>query len=243
MSAGRFDAGLALDGDGDRLIGVDRHGLVVDGDDVLAICALDLLARDMLPGRAVAATVMSNLALDAALRSAGGRVVRTAVGDRQVYVAMRGEGLSLGGEQSGHIIFLDHHTTGDGLITAVQLLDVLVRRGRALDDIPGRLEKYPQVSRSVRVADRTLLGPVLDDPAVGAALARVRELLGEDGRVVLRPSGTEPVIRIMVEAAGQGEAERLVGELASVAARAARAAERDARRKEPGGESGPNKSI
>jgi phosphoglucosamine mutase len=242
-AAGLFDAGLALDGDGDRLIAVDRRGRLVDGDDILAICALDLLARNMLPHGAVAATVMSNLALDAALRSAGGRVVRTGVGDRQVYVAMRNEGLSLGGEQSGHIIFLDHHTTGDGLITAVQLLNVLVRRGRSLDEVPGRLDKYPQINRSVHAPDRSCLGAVAENPAVAEAVARARDRLGQDGRVVLRPSGTEPIIRIMVEAAGRGEAERLASELASVVGRVARGVEAGPKGAPGGGGNGPTKSI
>lgn len=220
-AGGGHDVGLAFDGDGDRLIAADRRGKIADGDEILAICALDLLGREMLPGRAVAATVMSNLALDAALAAAGGRVLRTAVGDRQVYAAMRREGLSLGGEQSGHLIFLDHHTTGDGLITALQLLDVLVRRGVGLEEVPGRLERFPQVHRSVHIADRGLLAQIVGDPGVGRAVERAERSLGEHGRVVLRPSGTEPVIRIMVEARCRSDAERLVGELAETVSAAA----------------------
>jgi len=229
-ASGGYDVGLAFDGDGDRLIAIDRKGEIVDGDDILAICGLDLLSRGMLPGRTVAATVMSNLALDEAMRQAGGRVVRTAVGDRHVYAAMRREGLSLGGEQSGHVIFLDHHTTGDGLITAVQLLDVLARRGVGLDEVPGRLRRFPQVHRSVRVEDRAVLAALPEDPQVKKAVDEARCFLGDSGRVVLRPSGTEPVLRIMVETRIQCDAERLAGELAgAVTAAAARPAGRAGR--------------
>jgi phosphoglucosamine mutase len=209
-----FDMGLAFDGDGDRMVAVDGDGRVLDGDDVLAIVGYDLLRRGALPGGAIAATVMSNMGLDALMASAGGRVVRTLVGDRYVYLAMRKEGLSLGGEQSGHIIFLDHHTTGDGLITAVQLLEVLARRGESLAEAAGRLVRFPQVQRNVRVGSRTALAAVVRSEGVEVALRRAERALGSQGRVVLRPSGTEPVMRVMVESKDESMATRLVSDLA-----------------------------
>jgi phosphoglucosamine mutase len=214
--ASGYDLGLAFDGDGDRMVAVDGQGRVLDGDDVLAIVALDLIEKGALPGRAIAATVMSNMGLDLLLASAGGRVVRTAVGDRYVYEAMRREGLSLGGEQSGHVIFLDHHTTGDGLITAVQLLEVLVRRGQSLGDAACRFERLPQVQRNVHMGSRAALAALAGQARVAEALRRAERSLGAAGRVVLRPSGTEPVMRVMVEAREQAMASRLADELVEV---------------------------
>ncbi|MDP2871866.1 MAG: phosphoglucosamine mutase [Bacillota bacterium] len=208
-----YDLGLAFDGDGDRVVAVDGGGRVLDGDDLLAIVACDMLERDALPGRGIVATVMSNMGLDLLLASAGGRVVRTPVGDRQVYLAMRREGLAVGGEQSGHIIFLEHHTTGDGLITAVQLLQVLARRGQTLGEAAGKFERFPQAQRSVRVESRAALAAVAGQPRVAEAVREAERSLGSMGRVVLRPSGTEPVMRVMVEARQAEVAERLADEL------------------------------
>ena len=208
--------GLAFDGDGDRVIAADAAGGIVDGDGILAVCGLDLLKRGELAGGAVAATVMSNLGLDAALRERGGRVVRTPVGDRHVYAAMRQHGLALGGEQAGHIIFLAHNTTGDGLITGVQLLDTLVRKDQSLAEATADLVWYPQVQRSVRFAVRALPARVVALPATQAASRRIEGRLGAAGRLVLRPSGTEPLVRIMVEAADEGFARRLADELEEV---------------------------
>lgn len=218
---GGHDLGFAFDGDGDRVIAVDGRGRILDGDDVLAIISYDLLERRVLPGGGVAATVMSNMGLDALLAAMGGRVVRTPVGDRQVYLAMRREGLSLGGEQSGHIIFLDHHTTGDGLITAVQLLEVLARRGETLAEAARRLERFPQAQRNVHMGSRAALAVLAAEMAgqgrVAEALRHAERVLGTlGGRVVLRPSGTEPVMRVMVEARDAEVAARLADELAAV---------------------------
>ncbi len=221
VQARGVDIGFAFDGDGDRVIAVDGRGGVVDGDGILAICGAELLRRAELPGRTVVATVMSNLGLDAAIGAAGGKVLRTPVGDRNVYLAMREHGLSLGGEQAGHIIFLAHNTTGDGMITAVQLLDTLCSRGVTLSEAGSGLSWYPQEHRTVRFADPTAPARAVGAEATQQALRRVERRLGGQGRVVLRPSGTEPLVRIMVEAAGRAVACRLAGELEEVVKAAA----------------------
>jgi phosphoglucosamine mutase len=198
------DLGLALDGDADRVLAVDSSGALVDGDQLMAICALDAHARGQLAGPAVVVTVMSNLGFRRAMAEAGIEVVTTAVGDRHVLEALDARGLSLGGEQSGHVIFRDLATTGDGLLTAVQLLDVVARSGRTLRELAqASMTRLPQVLRSVPVS---LVGNDLDDllgPLVDAASAR----LGEQGRVLVRPSGTEPLVRVMVEAETDAEAQ------------------------------------
>jgi phosphoglucosamine mutase len=194
-------AGFAFDGDADRLIATDERGAVVDGDALMAVLACDLLARDALPGRTVVATVMSNLGLELCLKERGARLLRTRVGDRYVLEAMRDGGFTLGGEQSGHLIFLDHHTTGDGLTTAALLASLLCRTGRPLSELASVLPRLPQVLRNVRVARRDGLDA---SPAVAAAVAAAEAALGERGRVLVRPSGTEPLVRVMVE--GEDEA-------------------------------------
>lgn len=211
------DLGLAFDGDGDRVVAVDGSGRLVDGDGILALCGLDLLERGQLSGRALVATVLSNLGLDAAFAAAGGRVLRAPVGDRQVYARMVAEGLILGGEQAGHIIFLAHNSTGDGLITAVQVVDTLVRRGQGLAETMDGFTWFPQAQRGVRWSDPGLAASVMSSAGVEAALRRIEQRLAADGgRVVLRPSGTEPLIRIMVEAACEADAERYASELEEV---------------------------
>jgi len=196
-------AGFAFDGDADRLIAADEHGGIVDGDGIMAVLACDLLARDELPGGAVVATVMSNLGLELCLRQRGARLLRTRVGDRYVLEAMRAGGYGLGGEQSGHIIFLGHHTTGDGLTTAALLARLLRRSGRPLSELAAVMPRLPQVLQNVRVARQE--APETR-PAIVAAIAAAQRALGERGRVLVRPSGTEPLIRVMVE----GEDEALV---------------------------------
>jgi phosphoglucosamine mutase len=198
------DAGIAHDGDADRCLAVDASGALVDGDQILAI-----LAADMRP-KAVVATVMANLGFTRAMASLGIDVVTTAVGDRYVLEAMREHGLPLGGEQSGHVILADHATTGDGVLTAVRLLSVMARSGRSLADLASVMQRLPQVLLNVRVADR--------DTAVEAGRAAAQEAeqaLGDKGRVLLRPSGTEPVVRVMVEATDEATArqwaERIAG--------------------------------
>ncbi|MCL2393622.1 MAG: phosphoglucosamine mutase [Acidimicrobiaceae bacterium] len=192
------DAGLAFDGDADRVIAVDAAGQIVDGDRVIALCALDLLGRGRLAGETVVVTVMTNLGFHLAMAERGIAVHQTPVGDRYVLEALDRGGWSLGGEQSGHVIFRDLATTGDGLLSGLQVLDVMARSGRTLADLAGSaMERLPQVLRNVKVTDRS----ALDDAAgVWDEVRAVEAQLGSDGRVLLRPSGTEPVIRVMVEA-------------------------------------------
>ena len=203
-------AGLAFDGDADRIVAVDETGAIVDGDHLLAILAIDLDARGRLRNRAIATTVMANLGLTRALGSRGIDVIVTPVGDRHVLAAMEDHDLVLGGEQSGHIIEADHAVTGDGPLTGILLLDAMVRSGSSLSELAGVVTKYPQVLRSVRVADR----PGLDAAAsFWAAVAAAETELGSDGRVLVRPSGTEPVVRVMVEAPDEPTAQRITDDL------------------------------
>jgi phosphoglucosamine mutase len=195
-------AGLAFDGDADRLVAVDERGSLVDGDHIVAIAALDLRARGRLRHDTVVATVMANLGFHQAMASYGIRVETTPVGDRFVLEAMEAGGFSLGGEQSGHIIFGDLATTGDGLLSGLVLLDVLARSGRPLSELASVVQKLPQVLRNVRVADRAGLS---DATAFWAEVEAIGAELGDTGRVLVRPSGTEPLVRIMVEAS-TGEA-------------------------------------
>jgi phosphoglucosamine mutase len=207
------DAGIAHDGDADRCLAVDADGQVVDGDQILAVLAFALKDAGRLAHDTVVVTVMSNLGLRLALRNAGITVVETPVGDRYVLAAMRDGHFVLGGEQSGHIILLDYATTGDGLLTSLHLLATAARRGRPLSELAKVMTRYPQVLISVPGVDRSLVAasPKLAD-AVGAAAAE----LGDSGRVLVRPSGTEPVVRVMVEAADSGQAQQVAGTLADV---------------------------
>jgi phosphoglucosamine mutase len=203
------DLGVAFDGDADRVLMVDAAGDLVDGDQIIALCAVDRHRRGALAGGAVAVTVMTNLGFRLAMDEQGIEVVETAVGDRYVLEALEARGLALGGEQSGHVIFRDLATTGDGLLTAVQALDVLARDGRPLAEVAGVMHRLPQVLRNVRTARR--------DPDVVERLApdiaAVEARLGGRGRVLVRPSGTEPVVRVMVEAPTGDEAEAAVADL------------------------------
>jgi phosphoglucosamine mutase len=207
------DAGIAHDGDADRCLAVDADGQVVDGDQILAVLAFALKDAGRLADDTVVVTVMSNLGLRLALRDAGITVVETPVGDRYVLAAMQAGQFVLGGEQSGHIILLDHATTGDGLLTSLHLLATAARRGQPLGELAKVMTRYPQVLISVPGVDRSLVAssPELAD-AVGAAAAE----LGDSGRVLVRPSGTEPVVRVMVEAADSGQAHQVAGTLADV---------------------------
>ena len=212
--AARADAGLAFDGDADRVLAVDHTGALVDGDQIIAVCATDRHRRGRLAGDAVVVTVMSNLGLRLALSADGIRVVETRVGDRYVLEALDAEGLSLGGEQSGHVVFRDLATTGDGLLTGLQLLDVVARTGRPLAEVAGAaMTRLPQVLRSVGVADRDALPGAA---AVWDEVAAARAELGRRGRVVLRPSGTEPVVRVMVEAPSHAQATAVAARIAGV---------------------------
>jgi phosphoglucosamine mutase len=217
----RADLGFAFDGDADRVLAVDHEGRLVDGDQLIAVAALDLRARGELRDETVVVTVMSNLGFRQGMAAAGIEVVETAVGDRYVLEALDRHGASLGGEQSGHLIFRDRATTGDGLLSALVVADVVTRAGRPLAELAdAAMTRLPQVLRSVRLASRP------DDlserlaPHVAAAESR----LGESGRVLIRPSGTEPVVRVMVEAPTEDVATQIAEELVVAVTAAAAAA-------------------
>ena len=205
--------GVALDGDADRLIAVDEHGAVVDGDRIIAICAQDLRQRQRLANDTVVVTVMTNLGFHEAMGRAGIVVVQTPVGDRAVLEAIDAGGHSLGGEQSGHIIFRDHATTGDGLLTALVLADVLARSAGPLSQLAAdAMDRLPQVLINVEIAER--LDGVDDDLA--AQIDAMAERLGGRGRILVRPSGTEPLVRVMVEAATDNTAETVAADIAEL---------------------------
>ena len=201
-------AGFAFDGDADRVIAVDERGETVDGDQIMAMLGLDLLRGGRLPGSTVVGTVMSNLGLEVCLQRAGGRLQRTAVGDRYVLEAMQQGGYALGGEQSGHIVLLEHHTTGDGLLTAALVSALLRRSGESLSTLAAVMPRLPQVLQNVPVRGRVSLD---DHPAIAAAVRAAEGALGELGRVLVRASGTEPLVRVMV----QGGDETAVRQAAS----------------------------
>jgi phosphoglucosamine mutase len=207
------DIGLAHDGDADRVLAVDERGDEVDGDAIMAICATALKSEGRLPGDTIVGTVMSNLGLTVAMREQGIAVVKTKVGDRYVLDEMRAMGVALGGEQSGHVIFLEHNTTGDGLVTALQLALVLHRSSVPLSELRSVMRRYPQVLVNVRVADKAKLAT---SAAVLDAVAAAEEKLGDSGRVLVRASGTEPVVRVMAEASEQAEAQEVVDRLVDV---------------------------
>jgi phosphoglucosamine mutase len=205
------DVGVALDGDADRLIAVDHTGAMVDGDHIIAIAALDLHARGELRNDAVVVTVMTNLGFRLAMSDAGLDVVETAVGDRYVLEALAAGNHSLGGEQSGHVIFADHATTGDGVLTAVALLDAVHRAGRPLAEVAAAaMTSLPQVLVNVRVATRL---PDIAD-LLADEIADVEAEFGDHGRVLVRASGTEPLVRVMVEAPTHELAQSIADRLA-----------------------------
>ena len=202
--------GIAHDGDADRLIAVDEHGELVDGDQILAACAMDAKARGRLPGDAVVSTVMANLGFRRAMAGAGIAIEETAVGDRYVLERMIERGIVMGGEQSGHLIFLEKHSTGDGILTALKLLGLVVTSGKPLSVLAALAPRAPQVLLNVRDVAKDELD---DASAVWEEVSRVESELGSDGRVLVRPSGTEQVVRVMVEAtteqAARSAAERI----------------------------------
>jgi phosphoglucosamine mutase len=204
--------GVAFDGDGDRAIFVDAQGRIVDGDAVLLMCARHWKAAGRLKGNAVVATVMSNIGLELALRASGIDLVRCAVGDKYVMEEMLKRDLSIGGEQSGHIIFSEHLFTGDGIVTALSVLRVMAESGRELADLAAELVSYPQVLVNVRVRQKQELAAV---PPIAAAMARVEERLAGEGRLLVRYSGTEPLLRVMIEGKDQQEIQTWAAEIAS----------------------------
>lgn len=218
------DMGLAFDGDGDRIIMVDEDGEIIDGDEIMAICADFLIDCGGLKQATVVATVMSNLGLELCLRDRGIRMLRTKVGDRYVVEAMRQGGYNLGGEQSGHIVFLDHNTTGDGILSALQVLNVMVMTGKPLSELKRIMRKLPQMLINLRVAKRT---PISECPGLLKTMRGQEERLGESGRILLRYSGTEPVLRIMVEALDPGLMHDVAQALKEAALRELGAAEKE----------------
>lgn len=201
------DIGLALDGDGDRLIVCDEKGHVVDGDHVMAICARDLLKKRKLKKKTLVSTVMSNMGLEVAMAKMGGKMVRTQVGDRYVVEEMRRKGYSFGGEQSGHLVFLDHITTGDGNLAALRLLATMKKEQKPMSELAKIMESYPQVLKNVRTTSKLDLDHI---PDFQKTIRKMEKKLGKTGRILVRPSGTEPVIRVMVE----GENEKLINRMA-----------------------------
>jgi len=210
----RAQIGIALDGDADRCILVDEHGDVVDGDEILAVLATELQRRGALAQETLVATVMSNLGLHTALRERGIRLVTTPVGDRYVVEEMVKGGYNLGGEQSGHIVFLGHNTTGDGLITALAVLALLVEKGRPLSELRRAMTRFPQVLVNLRVSRKPEVGTL---PAVARTIAEAERTLGERGRVLVRYSGTEPLLRVMIEGEREPEIQALAARIVDAA--------------------------
>ncbi|HKJ14581.1 MAG TPA: phosphoglucosamine mutase [Desulfobulbales bacterium] len=201
------DLGIALDGDGDRLIVSDEKGKIVDGDQIMAICAEEMLQRQKLAKNTLVATVMSNLGLEHAMQRMGGKLIRTQVGDRYVVEEMRRNAYNFGGEQSGHLIFLKHNTTGDGILGALQLLIAMKKNERSLSEMTQIMEPFPQVLKNVRTEKRIAMEKIA---GFSEKIASMEKSLGSTGRILVRPSGTEPVIRVMVE----GEDENLIDTMA-----------------------------
>jgi len=213
------DIGLALDGDGDRLIVCDERGEIVDGDHIMAICASDLLSRRKLKKKTLVATVMSNMGLEKAMTEMGGHLVRTQVGDRYVVETMRAKGYNFGGEQSGHLVFLDHNTTGDGILAALQLLSIMIKKKKPLSTLATLMTTYPQVLENVRMSSKIAPDQIQGFPE---ALKKAEQKLGKRGRILVRPSGTEPVIRVMTEGEDEKEISSIALELCDIIRRTER---------------------
>jgi phosphoglucosamine mutase len=211
--ANRAQIGVAFDGDADRMILCDEQGAIIDGDAVMAICALRMMKEGRLKKNTLVATVMSNLGLERAMEQAGGRLVRAAVGDRYVMEKMLSGGYNLGGEQSGHVIFLDHNTTGDGIITALQVLTIMKQTGEPLSKLAACMKTYPQVLVNVKVRERCDLSTI---PEVAKRMDDIERKLEGTGRLLVRYSGTEPKVRVMIEGEDQGEIQKLADDLAGI---------------------------
>jgi phosphoglucosamine mutase len=208
-----FDFGVAHDGDADRVLLVDEIGTPVDGDQIMAVCAAHMSQERMLSGNTVVSTVMANLGFEVAMRERGIQVVKTKVGDRYVLEQMQSMEANLGGEQSGHIIFLDHNTTGDGLVTALQFACMARKEGKPISELVSIMSHFPQVLVNVEVADRSRL---VTSIAIADAIHAAEAELGDTGRVLVRASGTEPLVRVMVEAAEEDQANVVAQHLVSV---------------------------
>lgn len=205
------NVGLAFDGDGDRLIAVDEKGQIIDGDQIMYICAKYLKQEGLLKKNTVVSTVMSNLGFHKGLEALGINSVQTAVGDRYVVEEMKANGFNLGGEQSGHIIFLDHNTTGDGLLTGLQLINIMKIANKPLSELAAEMKKYPQKLVNVKVTDKY---HVLENEKIKSVIDEVEREMAGNGRVLVRPSGTEPLVRVMVEAQTAEDCSRFVSRIA-----------------------------
>jgi len=211
--------GIAFDGDADRLVLCDEKGQIVDGDAVMALCATRMIRENRLVKNTLVSTVMSNIGLERALRSAGGQVVRTQVGDRYVVEEMRKHGYNLGGEQSGHLVFLDHATTGDGIVAALRVLAIMAREGKPLSELSTVMTRTPQVLINTAVDKKVPLDQL---PDVQAMIVSIEQQLGEDGRVLVRYSGTESKARVMIEGLDESKIQSWAEELAGALARSCR---------------------
>lgn len=209
----KADVGIALDGDADRVIMVDENAQIVDGDTLLAICARDMKQRGVLTHNTVVGTVMSNFGFLKAMEKLEIEVIKAEVGDRYVIQEMLSNGLNLGGEQSGHLIFLDHNTTGDGLVAALQVLRIMVETESRLSDLAAVIRKYPQALLNIKVASKPTLDTLKN---VTQTISQVREKLGDSGRVLVRYSGTEAVCRVMVEGPKQAQVKAFAEEIGHV---------------------------
>lgn len=212
----KADFGLAHDGDADRCLAVDETGEPIDGDQIMLICALEMLRQNTLPDKTLVATVMSNLGLHQAMKNAGGKVLVTPVGDRYVLEGMLKHKLVLGGEQSGHIIFSQHSTTGDGLITALKLAAALKQSGKQMSQLAKVMTRFPQLLVNIRVTSKQGWE---NNPRITAAIKAGEAELGDNGRILVRPSGTEPLIRVMAEGPVLSDLERIVAAIAEVVKR------------------------
>ncbi len=211
----KADIGLSFDGDADRLIAADEKGNIIDGDHILAICGTYLYENKKLENNTVVGTIMTNIGLDIYLKDKGINIVKTAVGDRYVLEEMLANGYVLGGEQSGHIIFLEHCTTGDGLATSLQLINVMKETGKKASELNSLMTSFPQVLENARVK-KELKNSYMEDEVIKAEIEKVENVLQGEGRVVIRPSGTEPLVRVMIEGKDMEKIERLAKELADL---------------------------
>ncbi|HHV46524.1 MAG TPA: phosphoglucosamine mutase [Tissierellia bacterium] len=209
----KADIGLSFDGDADRLIAVDEKGNIIDGDHILAICGTYLKEQGKLKNNTVVGTVMTNIGLDVYLKNNGMKVVKTKVGDRYVLEEMMNNGYILGGEQSGHIIFLEHSTTGDGMLTALQLINVMKETGKKASELNSIMTSYPQVLENARVR-KELKDSYMENEEIKSEIERIENMFKGEGRVVIRPSGTEPLIRVMIEGKDKEKIEAVARDLA-----------------------------
>ena len=209
------DIGFAFDGDADRLLAVDENGELLDGDKILMICGIHLKNEGKLKNNAIVGTIMSNLGFDLAGRQNGINIVRTKVGDRYVLEEMLNKGYVLGGEQSGHVIFLEHNSTGDGIVTAINLLNVMMATKKKLSELSKCMKSYPQVVVNAKVTNERK-STYKDDPVISSAISELEKIFEGNGRVVIRPSGTEPLIRVMIEGDDQAFIEKKAHEIAKL---------------------------